>query len=63
MNDKQKARLKKFGDKLAGDGDVMAHVITVWYRNGDTETNWSGLNTTRPIDSAPFLLEDDGDGD
>ena len=63
MNDKQRARLKKFGDKLAGDGDVVAHVITVWYKNGENETNWSGMRTGPSFDSAPFLLEDNGDGD
>jgi len=61
MNDKQRKRLKRFGDKLAQDSDVMAHALTVWYANGDVENNWSGINTDKPIAPAPFLLTDDDD--
>jgi len=60
MNDKQRKRLKKFGDKLAQDGDVVAHTLTVWYANGDVENNWSGIGE-KPIAPAPFLLTDDDD--
>jgi hypothetical protein len=58
MNDKQKDRVKKFGDKLAEDRDVLAHVVTVWYSNGDVENNWSGVQTNRQL---PTLVVDDPD--
>ena len=62
MNDKHRARLKKFGDKLAADKEVVAHVVTVWYKNGDTENNWSGMKTGK-VEPGPFLLEDSGGKD
>jgi len=59
MTDKHKQRVKRFGDKMAKDDDVSAHVITVFYKNGDIENNWSGIDNGHSYDSAPFLLEDD----
>jgi bacillopeptidase F (M6 metalloprotease family) len=45
MTDKHRARIKKFGDRLAKDSGVVAHCIVVWYKNGDTENNWSGIGS------------------
>ena len=58
MDEKQKERVRRFGDKLANDRDVLAHVVTVWYRNGDVENNWSGVQTNRQL---PTLVVDDPD--
>ena len=43
MTDKQQKRIKSFGDKMANDSGILACVVTVWDREGITETNWSGL--------------------
>jgi len=61
MDDKHRQRLKRFGDKLAKDSDVMAHIVTVWYKNGDVENNWSGVTTS--VEPKPFLLPDSDDDD
>ena len=58
MDEKHKERVRRFGDKLANDREVLAHVVTVWYRNGDVENNWSGVQTTRQL---PTLVVDDPD--
>ena len=63
MNDRQRTRLKKFGDKLAADSEVDFHQITVRYTNGDVENNWSGIGQppARPFSAGTLAMVEDAE--